>query len=227
MEIYDIIKHDLLCVAYRNQYDLTANNIVKAIFHKIKNGETNFNIENVQINIIEKDDLNTFENFKIDAYVAGNNHGLISLDIYINKNFSEKDYSRFYYDLYDATRHELEHINNLELGKKPNSEYFDIVKQIKSKPELEKRVNLVSRYMLSDTEVDAYIRSMMYVAKKQNKHVFEVIEQVIKRAFFYNNPELMKIALDNPEIKIIIDNVRGVFRDKLKDYYPNIKEKWL
>jgi len=68
---------------------------------------------------------------------------------------------------------------------------------------------------------------MMYVAKKQKRHVFEVIEQVIKRAFFYSDSKLMQMAIDDPEINAVINNVRDVLRGKLKDYYPRIKEKLL
>lgn len=219
------VKSDILCVSYRNQYDVIANNIVKIVFQKIKNGELEFNIDNVWIRIVKKEELSSFENFLVDAYI--DDLELIRLDIYRNSQFSEKDYNIFNYDLYESIRHELEHVNNLKLGKKPDSEYFDTLKAIDSKPEFKKRVELVSKYMLSDTEVDAYARSMMYVAKKQNRHVFEVIEQVIKRAFFYNDSELMQIAIHDPEITNVINNVRTIFRNKLQDYYPRLKEKWI
>jgi len=86
---------------------------------------------------------------------------------------------------------------------------------------------MVAQYILSDIEIDSYVKSIMYVAKKQNKSVLEVIEQVIKRAFFGNNSEFMKESLKNDETKFIINNVRTVLREKLKEYYPNLKEKWL
>jgi len=52
MKIHNIIKHDLLCVAYRNEHDLVANNMVKEIFQKIKGGSVQFSVNNVSVNII-------------------------------------------------------------------------------------------------------------------------------------------------------------------------------
>ena len=91
----------------------------------------------------------------------------------------------------------------------------------------EDNIEIIAQYILSDTEIDAYAKSIMYVAKKQDKTVLDIIEQVIKRVFFGNNSEVMKKLMSNLETIKIIENVRNSLMERIKQYYPTFKEKWL
>jgi len=228
MKIYKVsdLERCLKVFAFRNKYDMMSNDIVSVIFDKIKTNPSNqiFSYDNIQVEINKEFINSTFENFHIEAFSENN---VIHLIISLNNDFSEKDYQRLNFVLYEVIRHELEHVDKFTQGKFPNEEYVKLYNSLIENQNAKERAQKVSQYILSDVEVDSYVKSIMYVAKKQNKSVLEVIEQVIKRAFFNNNSKLMERELKDDEIFGIIESTRKILRGKLKEYYPNFKEKWL
>lgn len=212
--------------AFRNKYDLQSNNIARKIFEMVRNNRFGeFSEGNVWIEIAIHNFQNpTFENFHVSATTKNSN---IYISIFLNNDFSSKDYQRFNFIIYDVLRHELEHFDKYIMGKYPDEEYVQLYNDLRSSHTNEEHVEMIAQYILSDTEIDSYIKSIMYVAKKQKKSALDVVEQVIKRAFFGNNSELMKEMMENSKIVEIINKVRKALKDKLMEYYPVFKEKWV
>lgn len=229
MKIYKnntILKDCLRVFAFRNKYDIKANDIVRQIFDRVKNnafGETS--IDNVWIEIAKSDSLKkTFDNFHISAKTENDK---IYVNIFLTSDFSKSDYQKFNYILYEVIRHELEHVDKYETGIRPDEKYVELYNNLMYFNDLVEHAQMVSDYVLSDTEIDSYVKSIMYTAKKQNKSAYEIIDMVIKRAFFNNDSEKMKVGMKNKEIASIIEKTRKELRDKIREYYPNFKEKWL
>jgi hypothetical protein len=228
MNIYknNTLQDCLRYFAFRNKYDAMANLIAREIFERVKHNNTGEFLEkNILINITKGKLIDpTFENFHVSAFARNDK---VHLNISLDDDFSSKDYQRFNFVIYDVLRHELEHLNKYVMGKYPDEEYVKLYYDLKSKHTLKEHIEMVSRYILSDTEIDSYVKSIMYVAKKQNKSALEVIEQVIKRAFFGNNSEVMEEVMRDAELSKIINDVKLKLKNKLKEYYHEFREKWL
>jgi hypothetical protein len=222
----NILQDCLKSFAFRNEYDIRANDVSRKILDRIKNDNIGeFTEGNILVEIIRQKITNsTFENFYVGAITKNDS---IYVNVILDDGFSSKDYQRFVFTIYEVLRHELEHLDKYIMGKKPDEKYVQLYHDLRSSHSNEERVEMVAQYILSDTEIDSYVKSIMYVAKKQNKSAIEVIEQVIKRAFFGNDSQLMQEAMKNPGSVSIIDNVRKILKSKLVEYYPTFKEKWL
>ena len=229
MKIYKIsesLKDCIKVFAFRNKYDIRANDVVRKIFDRIKNNKMGeFGEKDIWVEISrQKIHKTTWENFYINAYTKNDK---IYITVFLNDDFSKKDYQKLNYVLYEAIRHELEHLDDFIEGKKPDEKYVQLYHDLRNQHDIKEHIEMVSQYILSDVEIDSYVKSIVYVAKKQNKSVLEVIEQIIKRAFFGNNSEVMLEAMGDSETRGIIERTRKILRDKLKEYYPKFKEKWL
>lgn len=230
MKIYKnsaIIKDCIYAFSFRNKYDIISNDVARYIFDLVKNkkfGE--YSKDDIWIEIAKIDKLNklTFDNFSIKAVTK---NGSIYLSIFINDDFNETDYQNFNYVLYEVIRHELEHKDSFILNKRPDSKYVEMYNKLLSNMDLEEHAETISEYILSDTEIDAYVKSIMYVAKKQKVSTYDIIEQVIKRAFFNNNSNSMLEGIKNSKIKSLVEKTRDGLRAKIIEYYPKFKEQWL
>lgn len=229
MKVYktkDILQDCLMSFAFRNKYDVQSNDLVRKIFDRIKNNRTGeFSEDGIWVEISrQKIRKPTFENFYVGAITK---NGRIYISIFLDKDFSEKDYQRMNFVLYEVIRHELEHFDKFVMGEKPDEEYVQLYNDLRSKHNIKEHVELVAKYILSPTEIDSYVKSIIYVAKKQKKLAIEVIEMVIKRAFFGNDSVTMADALRDMEIKVVVSGVREKLRGKIREYYPSFKEEWL
>ena len=232
MKIYNAIEATNSCIrifAFRNKYDILANRVAEWIFSLIKNGNLGEYIyDNIHVDISnsEKETHLNFNNFKIGAECRGND---IQIDIFLKSDFSKSDYQSFNYVLYEVIRHELEHQDRFILGKNPDDEYVKTYDQLMNDSglKLEEHSELIAKYILSDSEIDSYVKSIMYVAKKQKRSAIEIIEQVLNRAFFNNNEKLMTDGTKNDRIVSLVEKTRNVLRNKLVEYYPKFKEKWI
>lgn len=237
MTIYTI-QDCLYKIAYRNKFDILANQFVKKIFSRIKNRLSSFILNEKEVKILFNvtiKDFSAFRNFAMGAEfkVQPNNTENIptlSINLIVNKEFSKTDYQDLNYCLYEVIRHELEHYNKISIGKYPDKDYIETYKALTtSTPEfdLKKHVEVVAKYILSGTEVDSFAKSIVYVAKKQNKSALEVIQQVFNRAFFNNNRDLLKQAQGNKEIMKVVEDTEKLLMERIKHFYPKFKEKWL
>jgi len=234
------IKDCLYVIAFRNKYDILPNEATKEIINAIKNnkGELHIEKDNIPIHIhIEKLDKKTGEfneySFKIEAHSQANENldePEIILIISLNKDFSPKKYEQINYVIYENLRHEFEHINNFILEKKPDDTYKDIYKKLlgyegvaKNEEELLQNIKLVSEYILSETEILSYVKSILYVAKKQKRDVKDVIRQIFNRAFYNNKRENMLLAQRIPEVQEIINKTEKGLSNKIKQLYPRFQ----
>ena len=222
------IENCIRVFSYRNKHDLLSNEIVRWIFDLVKNEKQGeYFKDNIWIEIVKtkhKIPKSTFDNFNIRAETKNEK---IYISIFIYDEFSEKDYKNFNYILYEIARHELEHIDRFVLNKRPDEKYVEIYNRLLSSVDLEEHAELVSQYILSNTEIDSYVKSIMYVSKKQNVSALDIIEKVLKRAFFNNDSELMKQGMNNSNIRILMEKTRNALKNKIIEYYPRFEEKWL
>jgi len=222
----DLLKKCLMLFAFRNKYDIQSNDLVRKIFDRIKSDRMGeFGEDEIWVEISRQKIHNaTFENFSVSANTK---NGKIYVNIFLDKDFSEKDYQKINFVLYEVIRHELEHFDKYVMGEKPDEEYVQLYNDLRSKHNIKEHVELVAKYILSPTEIDSYVKSIIYAAKKQKKPAIEVIEMVIKRAFFGNDSVTMADALRDMEIKVVVSGVREKLRGKIREYYPTFKEEWL
>jgi len=228
MKIYkaNIKINDCLKVfAFRNKYSLRANDLVRKIFDRIKNDRMGeFGEEDIWVEIRrQKIPHSTFENFYVDANTKNDK---IYLVIFLDHGFSEKDYQKLNFVLYEIIRHELEHVGKFSMDKKPDGKYVQLYYDLRNNNDIHDHVRMISQYILSDTEIDSYAKSIMYVAKKQNKSVLEIVDQVIKRAFFGNDSKIMVEVMQNKEMKNIVEYTKNKLKEKIKEYFPTFKETW-
>lgn len=214
--------------AYRNKYDVLSNEAVSWIFDLLKNGKFGSHTRNMFLVEIKKANIkefpSTFDNFKLDAKSA---NGIVYISILISEEFAKSDYQSFNYAIYETVRHELEHVDKFVHDKKPDGNYVDIYRKLLLGVDLEEHVDLVSQYILSDVELDSYLKSIMYVAKKEKISAIDVIERVLNRAFFNNDPKLLIKGNEDSNIKSIVEKTRQCLRGGLAKFYPKFKEVWL
>lgn len=244
MIIYSIqeIKECLKKIAYRNKYDLIANSLSREIFQRlVLNQEFSFDlfpIDKIVVKIRagkntsqEKTVNEQYDNFTIKAN-SSLVEGEIEIILYVQFKyfFSKADYESFVYVLYEIIRHEIEHAYQFSIGKKPDESYKELYdKLFQGFPQnleyFSQHVDRVSQYLTSNEEIDAYAKSMVYIAKKRKVDVEQIIRQVFNRAFFNNRIEIGQMANKNPYITNKIENTRQRLVEHIKKLYPNITVK--
>jgi len=194
-------KNILYKLTFRNKYDLLANNLSRNIFNLIKAKNDSFNTVFVssgfiiELNVVSGVKIKLKNNtFQIDAaffYPESTTEKIpkIKINIVINVNFSPVDYQKFNYDLYEKVRHEYEHYDKYTVGFRLDNEYINTAWSLKRKQLDIKRIELIKNHILSTTELDAYARSIVYIAKKRKVDYKQVIDEIINKLFYHNNRE--------------------------------------
>ena len=223
-------------IAYRNKYDKMAGEASKEIFQAIiydGKGYIEIKKENVIIKVsVEEveDKIEETNHFNIKALAIppeSSEETIVKIDIVTDKDFSLDNYERLNFLIYEVVRHELEHANQFTIGKLPDESYKEkydktISPLLDDEEGLRDHINNVATYILSNEELPAYARSIVYIAKKQNKHTDEVIRQIFNRAFFNNRIEIGKKALSDPEMNHIIEDVKTKLKDAINKLHPRI-----
>lgn len=238
MKIYSLQNMDecLKKIAYRNKYDKTAGEVSKEIFQAIVyDGKGYIEIERenliVKVSIEEDEDrIEETNHFNLQAIAIppqGSKEVIVKIDIVTDKDFSLDNYERLNFLIYEVVRHELEHANQFFIGRLPDESYKEkydktISPLIDNEEGLRCHVNNMATYILSNEELPAYARSIVYIAKKQNKDIDEVIRQIFNRAFFNNRIEIGKKVLSDPEMNRIVEDVKTKLKDTITKLYPKI-----
>lgn len=238
MKIYSLktIEDCLNVISYRNRYDMIANEATRKILKEIKsisNTDINvdFNVEGIAFVISIKigDTGHTeFNSYPFIVKTKADYSGIIYFDILLDPLFSRKNYTQINNEIYEGARHEVEHISNFKLNKKPDSGYKYLLNSLmgidkdnlNSISSMLNYIRLVSQYITSEGELTAYSRSILYAAKKQKRDIGEVISQVFNRAFFNNNREYMLLVKDNEEAQKMINKTREAIMSKIREFYP-------
>ena len=230
MRIYTINSNVIDClraIAYRNKYDVIANSTSQEIFKRaIINDEFAFDLypfDNavMKIRYGKNESIESATAFDIKAYSQLiDDVAEIVINIKSKDSFSDKDYENFIYVLYEVVRHELEHAENFYQGKYPDESYRELYDKIfKGFPDnldgFAEHVDLISRYITCDEEIDSYAKSIYYIAKKRKVNVDEIIRQVFNRAFFNNRIEMGQLANDNPALSDKIEFARKTLEERI------------
>ena len=167
-------------------------------------------------------------NFEGNVYVnAKFNYPQDSTDAYVDvrirfgRYFSEQDFERFHWFLYETIRHEYEHFNKYLKGFWPDDEYRKIVEDMKQLglSDIEK-AKVISRYMLHYIEIDSYVKSIIYVAKKRKVPCSSVIWDILDRFLFENNKATQERMMNNPEISQIVNDIKDGLLGKIQKIFP-------
>lgn len=232
---------------FRNEYDIISNKTTKKILAKIIdmlfNGLRNcnfiFEIKELKfgINIETKDTGHTEYNsfpFYIEArtdHYPDTRKSYIILNIYLDNQFSNKNFEQINNDIYKKIRHEIEHVLDFKKGKYPNERYKEIYQKsfeerfgegAITKEQMLNHIKLVSEYITNETELLAYARSVLYITKKQKKDIQQIIEQILNKSFYNDNREYMLLVRDNKEAQKIINATKEAISDKIREFYPKL-----
>jgi len=211
MTVYNSTIHScLLKIAYRNQYDVLSNVIVREIFQKLIIAQEFFVMvekENVIVRVRAgkngKEDGKTTDktnfNFTINAHTRPQIDEMteISIGVDFKNGFSKNDYSSFNFSLYEAIRHEIERAHQFNIGKYPDESYKEkqdnmFINFTTDANGLSKHIQSVSDYISSNEEIESYARSIMYVAKKQKKHQKKLLFKYLTERFLITDLMLQK-----------------------------------
>jgi len=238
VKIKDVLSDEIYREAFRNTYDLFANNITKRIFklvEKLKddNDIIEFNklepplIVVIKIRLVSAEDIKlNYKTFGVSSrYIYPEENegvGEIQINVFLVDNFSKNDFVKIYYVIYEVTRHELEHYYKSKNKKHPDKNYISQFDNSDLVVFSEKMKN----YMLNPIEIDSYARSIVYVAKKQKIAFGAVIENVLFRAFFNNDENLKNEGYKNKIIIKNIDETREALEKRINEIYPRTIEIW-
>jgi len=221
--------------AFRNKNDLLATSLVRKIFSFIKqnlNKDTYYEtkVDNncdlfLYITFLNNENNLRYKNFDIRAFINKfkdrSIKSFIRVELYTNRKFSSKDYDQLQYILYDATRHEINH-------------YFQSYNEEHDSQNNENNETLnrfidLRKYILQPDELEAYIRGLMFTAKKQKKPFETILNDNLNGLFFVNDQKIKKEILNLPISKKII----GFFNDikksvllRAKEIFPNVQNNY-
>lgn len=249
MIIYSIanIRELLNKLSFRNKYDMMANEISREIFQNVINGEENngeenefrksyplYNIE-VSVDILRyetdyiEQSKNNFARFKINSYNEGEFNDLelkgikIIMKIALAKGFSKEDYRAFHYRLYEISRHELEHRETYYTKGKPDLEYQELYNKLIEETNtrtLKEHCQIISQYILNPQEFPSYAKSLYYYSKKEKKDFRLVVQDILERSFYRNNPENINEAKNDSGIIQIFNATKEAIINEIKSLYP-------
>jgi hypothetical protein len=245
MKIYNK-QHFLLKLSFRNKDDMVSNEMCKDIFSIIKNNQKSFtqSYSGIQLNLtvtekdspqIEKIPNLKYGNFDINVHMEASfngeefQQGTINIEIILSNSFSKKDYQSLNYVLYEAIRHEIEHKNTFETIGTPQEDYQEIFNNLSEKQNLIDHCQTISQYMLHPQELPSYAKSIYYYAKKSKKNYEQVIDEVLNRALFFNDLNIIQQSKTNKEIVNICRKIKKDIIKKIKAMFPNdtIKMTWV
>jgi hypothetical protein len=207
-------------IAFRNRYDLLANEATRDIFETIKNNyndkrdiKKSFEYRNTNYIIdleLSRGDLvdkkfNMQANFNPpDKETQTPPH--ITIIIVLANTFSEEDFERLNYTIYQFIRHEYEHFYDWNIL--PDQEYYDNLRALQDMNlSLLERAKLVEKNVLSPYEITAYSRSVFYVAKKRKVRFQKVLWEALDIMFFGFSKKDQDIGRKDREIMDIYNNI--------------------
>jgi len=221
-------------LSFRNEFDILSNEISKEIFNLFKsnlNRNTDTSLKIKDYNIILKTYLDNSNKLKFGVYniVASFNYPSIlnkteniSVIIKYNSYFSSKHFQQFYYNVYEVVRHELEHYHKYNKGFWPEDDYNNNFED----KNIEEKSNQVRNYILSSTEIDSYIRSIVYLAKKRQVEYNIVMDDILNRILFNNDKNIKDKYRDNKVINKNIQEIKNTLQYNIEKIYPNLREVW-
>ena len=142
----------------------------------------------------------------------------VELDIRITDSFGQNSLNAFYMLLFNVLRHELQHVLDNINERYPDTPvstgYANLVGKITNK----------SNEILSEKELESYIRGFMLKAKRERKSFIKIVEEYINIIFYAGNkniimrypfyPELERI--ENETIAEIISSAEEIYKRRMR-----------
>lgn len=241
MKIFPVksIENILKIASFRNKYDLFSNNVAQKVFEMMQGkllSKTNF-----KDSFCETEE-ETKEEYVVDFYVKLNDaytkkidirsrfyypdekiEPYIDIRIYLGPDFSENDFERFHWFLYESIRHEYEHFDKYIKGFWPDNRYEQIISSLNelNLSDIEK-ARLISELMLHPIEIDSYVKSIMYVAKKRKIPYGHVIRDILNRLLFNNDKNIEIRMTRKQEINQIINKTENRLIGRIREIFPAV-----
>ena len=245
MKIYAIPKvQDILkAFAFRNKYDMLSGEAVRQILKEIKEYQTDKSffimVNGTKIDVEIKKDASMMTEpyneypFKITAFTEKSTdiNPEIVIAIILNNDFSSKNYGQINNSLYGVLRHEFEHIDDLaneglKCSPEQKSLYEKLMKEdnpYATKEKMVEHIRNISKYILSDEEIFAYVRSIVYVAKKQDRNAADIIDMTLNRSFYNNKSENLLLVKDDMEVQKIVKETKERLMKEISRLYPPMR----
>lgn len=228
----DIIAMDLLRkIVLGSKYDLLANNATRDIFNIIKkeylnnkNLEKSFEYKdaNYIIDLVLSHDNLLDKKFDMRAnfYPPEENTKLppyIEIKIILDINFSEKDFERLNYVIYEFIRHEYDHYYKCDNDIYPDKEYYDNLEKLQDMNLSDvQRAQLVQKNVLNPYELDAYAQSIIQLSKKKKIRYQYILRETMDIMFFGFSQERRDIGHKNIEIMSIYNDIMSKLKEKIE-----------
>jgi hypothetical protein len=221
-------------IAFRNRYDLLANEATRDIFETIKNNYQNtreskesFEYKNTNYIIDLKLSHDNLIDKKFDMRADFNEPDVkaqtppyIEIRITLDYNFSKDDFERLNYAIYEFIRHEYEHFYSYDHDIFSSKEYYDNLRALQDMSlSLLERAKLVEKNVLDPYEIDAYARSVVYVAKKRKVRFQKVLWEALDIMFFGFSEKDQNLGRQNREIMNIYNNILDKTQERIHQIF--------
>lgn len=221
-------------IAFRNRYDLLANDASRDIFDIIKNNYLNkvdvqksFEYKNsnyvIDLYLSSGDLFN--KAFDMDAHFYPPEEGTqlppyIEMRIVLDNGFSEDNFEKLNYSIYQFIRHEYEHFYNCDKNVYPDKEYYDNLKLLQ-RPDLTdiERAKLIEKNVLHSHEIDSYAKSIVYLAKKRKIRFQQVLWETLDIMFFGFGDKERESGHRNVKIMKIYENILWKLKERIEKIY--------
>lgn len=139
----------------------------------------------------------------------------VELSIKISNNFNQNDFKSFYMLLFSVVRHEVQHVyDNLKdkPEEKVNFSYSDLVGKI----------GAISKEILSDRELNPYIRGFMLRSKRERRSFVDVVTEYVNMSFYGKDKNILMGYPVYSELKKIEDKTIFKIIEEAKKIYGKV-----
>ena len=196
--------------------DLYRNNQLKSQTHTFQQVLLS-TIVNIKINIKRE---NTDG---LDFKLGGNFDGSINIDLFVYNDFSNRSIDKLKSRLMGVIKHEIKHLQNYLEGKELEGFDFYVSDPIE-------RIKKATQYMLSETEIDAYIVGIMAESKNSGKNFDDILREDIKANFYGGDKNLenkVKYGGDKDSVVSMENYVFNTIMTNALNRYPLLKKRYV
>ena len=208
------------------------------IINKFENKELNYG--QIIIDQNQEDELRDFDIRKIaieirelsdgkNALKIDGNFNEIWRDVFViigidTTHFGKDDYEFFATELRRAIGHEIEHAENTSKNPSISASYDSEVPKT-----LIEGIYMNKRYLLNESEINAYIKEFMLKAKYTGETLEVLLKEFIQNQILKCNPiEITRHINQQTELGVevdkIIQEINDIYQNRINQIYPNRKD---
>jgi hypothetical protein len=134
----------------------------------------------------------------------------IIINLYLTNRFSDSEFNSLFYRLSEGVKHELDHKRIFNENPDSSKEIDYIFEDLKDQDISRSFVPRVN-YILSNVELEPYVRGLMHRARKQGKLFEDLISETINRVLYNGSVEVRKKAIDNFGENLIAKSEKNIY----------------